>query len=287
MRIALSGASGLVGRWIVAAARASGHDLLLLSRPGWHLGDAPDLTGCDALIHAAFQHLPGRYRGGEGDDPQGFVAANRDGSLRLFQAARDCGVRRALFLSSRAVHDGHPAGMALPDDLAPLPTNLYGQIKADLEAALAAMAGPGFRTASLRPTGVYGPGQPQKWAGMIADFLRGITPPPGIATEVHGADLADAALRTLADPEMAGSYNVSDLLLDRRALLARVAALTGAATPLPPRADRAPLRVLRCDRLHGLGWRPGGMARLDRDLPAVLADVIPDIIPGDMAARRG
>lgn len=136
MRIALSGASGLVGRWIARAIHAAGHDLQLLARPAWHLGDAPDLKGCDALIHAAFQHLPGRYRGGEGGDPQGFVAANRDGSLRLFQAARDSGLRRAVFLSSRAVHDGHPAGMALPDDLCPLPTSLYGQIKAEVEAAL-------------------------------------------------------------------------------------------------------------------------------------------------------
>ncbi|MFC3571324.1 NAD-dependent epimerase/dehydratase family protein [Paracoccus simplex] len=273
MRIALTGASGLVGRWIARAAVEAGHDLDPL--PGWRLGQPIDLSGKDALIHAAFHHLPGRYRGGEGADPQGFIRANLDGSLALFRAARDQGVGRVIFLSSRAVHDGHPGGMALPDELSPAPTNLYGQVKARAEAALAAMAGPGFRTASLRPTGIYGPGKPQKWAGLIADFLRGITPPPRLATEVHGADFARAVLLVLADPAMAGSYNVSDLVLDRRDLLAEVARLTGCATPLPARADPGPLRRPLCARLQALDWQPGGRALLLQELPKILTEIQP------------
>ncbi|RDD71357.1 NAD-dependent epimerase/dehydratase family protein [Paracoccus versutus] len=273
MRIALTGASGLVGRWILRAAEQAGHEVATL--PGWRLGDPAELGGCDALVHAAFQHAPGRYRGGEGEDPQGFVRANLDGSLMLFRAARDQGVGRVVFLSSRAVHDGHPQGMALPDALSPAPTSLYGQVKAEAEAALAAMAGADFATASLRPTGVYGPGAPQKWARLIGDFLRGTTPPPRVATELHGADLARAVLLVLEDPAMAGSYNASDLVLDHRDLLAEVARLTGCATPLPARADAAALRRPLCARLQVLGWQPGGMALLRRDLPAILDDLQP------------
>ncbi|WP_323009395.1 NAD(P)-dependent oxidoreductase [Paracoccus sp. (in: a-proteobacteria)] len=271
MKIALTGASGLVGRWICRAAIAAGHDVSTL--PGWRLGDTPDLQGCDALIHAAFQHAPGQYRGGEGDDPLGFVRANLDGSLLLFRAARRDGVGRVLFLSSRAVHDGHPEGATLPDELSPAPTNLYGQVKADAENALVQMAGPDFLTASLRPTGVYGPGAPQKWAGLIADFLRGITPAPRVATEVHGADLAQATLLVLGDPAMAGSYNVSDLVLDRHQLLAEVARLTGCTTPLPLPADATALRHPICARLQALGWRPGGLHRLRQDLPQIMTDL--------------
>ncbi|WP_199259652.1 NAD-dependent epimerase/dehydratase family protein [Paracoccus binzhouensis] len=273
MKIALTGASGLVGRWIAREAAAAGHQIDPL--PGWRLGQPVDLSGKDALIHAAFQHSPGRYRGGEGDDPQGFIRANLDGSLALFCTARDQGVGRVIFLSSRAVHDGHPEGMALPDELSPAPTSLYGQVKADAETALAAMASPGFRTASLRPTGIYGPGKPQKWVGLIGDFLRGITPPPRVATELHGADLARAALLVLADPAMAGSYNASDLVLDRRELLAEVARLTGCATPLPASADPGPLRRPLCARLQALGWQPGGMALLRRELPEILTETQP------------
>lgn len=271
MKIALTGASGLVGCWIARAALAAGHDIDPL--PGWRLGQPVDLTGKDALIHAAFQHVPGRYRGGEGDDPRGFLGANLDGSLALFDAARAQGVPRVLFLSSRAVHDGHPAGRTLPDELSPAPTSLYGQVKARAEAALVQMAGPDFRTASLRPTGVYGPGLPQKWAGLIGSFLSGTAPEPAVATEVHGADLGAAAMAVLQDPMMSGSYNVSDLVLDRRDLLALVARITDCRTPLPAAADASRLRLPLCHRLTGLGWRPGGIVQLQQDLAVIVAEI--------------
>ena len=272
MRVAITGASGMAGRWIARALQGAGHELLCLSRPGWRLGQVPDMRGCDALVHAALHHLPGLYRGGEGDDPDGFVAANLDGSIRLFRGAKEQGVRRVLFLSSRAVHDGHPPGL-LPDDLPPAPVTLYGQVKARAEQALAQMADGDFRTGSLRATGLYGPGKPQKWAGIIGDFLNGRTPAPRVATELHGADLGRAALAVLDDPGLHGSYNASDLVLDRRELLAEIARLTGCGTVLPQCADRGGMRVLDCARLAAMGWRPGGMALLRRDLPAILRDV--------------
>lgn len=271
MKIALTGASGLVGRWIGRTALQAGHDIDPLA--GWRLGDDPALGGCDALIHCAFQHVPGKYRGGEGYDPQAFLQANLQGSVALFQAAKAQGVRRILFVSSRAVHDGHPPGTVLTDDLPPAPLDLYGQVKAQAESALAALATPDLRTASLRPTGVFGPGQPQKWAGLIRDFLAGRPVPPRVATEVHGADLGDAAMLVLADPGMRGSYNVSDVILDHHELLSGVAALTGSPHPPPMRSDAGLLRVPSCDRLHDLGWRPDGLARLHADLPAILQDV--------------
>lgn len=271
MRIALTGASGLVGRWIAGAALQAGHQLDPL--PGWRLGLPVDLRGCDALIHAAFQHAPGRYRGGEGDDPAAFIRANLHGSMQLFEAARDQGVGRVIFLSSRAVHDGHPAGTLLTDELPPAPVNLYGQVKAGTEAALAAMASADFRAASLRPTGVFGPGRPQKWAGLIGDFLAGRPVPQRVATELHGADLAAAALLVLADPAMSGAYNASDIVLDHHELLAGVAALTGSHHPPPRRADASLLRMPVCARLDALGWRPEGLVRLHADLPLILQDL--------------
>lgn len=276
MKIALTGASGLVGRWIAAAARDAGHEVTELSRPGYVLGDKPDLSGHDALIHAAFRHEPGRYRGGEGDDPAGFIRDNLDGSLALFEVAKASGVARVLFLSSRAVFDGHPDGTALTDELSPMPTNLYGEVKAKAETALTAMATPVFRTASLRPTGVFGPGQPQKWTPLIRDFLAGKPTPSRVATEVHGADLGQAALLALTDPDMHGAYNVSDLILDHHDLLAGVAAITGSASQPPRRADVTVLRVLDCARLHALGWRPDGLARLHADLPQIIAEAQSD-----------
>lgn len=264
MRVALTGATGIVGGFIATATRAAGHDLNPL--PGFRLGDTPDLSGHDALIHAAFAHAPGRYRGGEGDDPDHFRRLNLQGTLRLFDAAAQAGVRHIVFLSSRAVHDGHPPGTLLPDDLPPAPTTLYGEIKSEAEAALAAMP---LHGVSLRATGVYGAGRANKWRVLFADYLSGQPITPRVATEVHGDDLADAALLALR-PEAPPRLNVSDLVLDRHDLLAEVAALANCPHPLPERADPRALGRPDCAGLASLGWRPGGMDLLRLTLPSLL-----------------
>ena len=88
----------------------------------------------------------------------------------------------------------------------------------------------------------------------------------GIATEVHGADLAAAVLLAL-DRAGPGAFNVSDLLLDRHDLLARVRARTGCPHPPPPPRRRAPPPgVMATARLRALGWRPWAVAGLDRFL---------------------
>lgn len=269
MRVALTGASGIVGGGVARALRTAGHRVTFLDRAhGWTLGQAAVLEGHDALIHCAFAHTPGRYRGGEGDDPQGFIAANLDGTCALFDQAAAQGVGRLLFLSSRAVHDGHPDGMRLTDDLAARPTNLYGQVKAGAEAHLARLPVPGC---AIRATGIYGPGRANKWAGLIDDYLAGRTITSRVATEVHGDDLAQALMILLNHPAPPPTVNCSDLVLDRHDLLAQVQQLTGCPHAPPPLSDRSGMRVPDCKVLHDMGWCPGGMALLRATLP----DLIP------------
>ncbi|MGF1606098.1 MAG: NAD-dependent epimerase/dehydratase family protein [Rhodothalassiaceae bacterium] len=293
MRLAVTGGTGLVGTFLVEAALAAGHDILVLSRtapaPGffsapvahqdYDLDRAPPRFDPvpDALIHAAFHHSPGRYRGGEGDDPQGFLRRNLHGSLAVFDAAKAAGVARGLFVSSRAVYDGAPPGTALHEDRPCAPDSLYGQVKLQAEQGLAALQDQAFAPVSLRATGVYGPAAPgraHKWTGLFADFLAGRPVAPRVATEVHGADLAAAVLLLLGlpAPQVAGRvFNLSDLVLDRHDLLAEVARLTGCPHALPERADAARVSVMATDRLQALGWRPGGRARLLATLPCLLA----------------
>jgi nucleoside-diphosphate-sugar epimerase len=185
-----------------------------------------------------------------GDDPATFRALNLDGTLRLFDAA---GQARILFLSSRAIYGDHRHGELLRETDPATPDSLYGEIKLAAEEAL------GPRGASLRATGVYGG---DKWSPLFAAYLRGDPIASRLATEVHGDDLAAAALLLLARPDT-GPFNVSDLLLDRHDLLARVRALTACPHPPPPRASAPPPGVMATDRLHALGWRPGGWPRLD------------------------
>lgn len=266
MRIALTGASGLVGRFLLCAFRAEGHEVETL--PGWRMGQPAPLEGCAAVVHAAFAHVPGRYRGGEGDDPERFVALNRDGSLRLFEQARAAGVGQVVFLSSRAVYDALPAGTPLPDGTPVAPESLYGRVKAEAEAGLAALDGEGFSTARIRATGIYGPGKGHKWTALFSDYLAGRPVTPRVATELHGDDLAAAILLVLRNGGR-GTFNASDMVLDRHDLLAEVQRLTGCPYAPPLRADTA-VSVMSCERLAAMGWQPGGWPRLRDSLPGML-----------------
>lgn len=276
MRVAVTGGTGLVGHFIVNGLLGAGHEVTVMTRnpppAGFFLREVahrrydldaakPDVTGLDGIVHAAFDHVPGRYRGGEGDDPEGFLRRNLDGSRRLFQAAAELGVR-VVFISSRAVY-GTQSGH-LTEDMACHPDTLYGQAKLQAEQALLALGQGGM---ILRATGVYGPAGPgkrHKWADLFADFaaLRPIA--PRVGTEVHGDGLALAVLRGLDGAD--GVFNVSDMLLDRHDLLAEWRAVTGIDGHLPERADASGYGEMSGARLDALGIRLGGMEQLRRSL---------------------
>lgn len=285
MKVALTGASGYLGGFLSTGLRDAGHGLIELGRgkagPESRAFDlanpaATVLAGCDVLIHAAFSHVPGRYRGGEGDDPATFQMLNLSGSMRLFEHARQSGVERVIFLSSRAVYDGLTG--PLHEDIPLAPSSLYGQVKAGAEQALFSMSDNSFCGVSLRATGIYGRAAPEarhKWQGLFADYLSGRPVAPRRATELHGADLAAAVLPLMTAPAktVAGrAFNASDILLDRAELLARVAELTGCPHPVPA-PDWTPVAEMDCTALRGLGWYPGGMARLAACLPDLVSPV--------------
>ncbi|SFE22893.1 NAD-dependent epimerase/dehydratase family protein [Roseivivax sediminis] len=287
MRVAITGATGYVGRFFVAAALARGHEVTALTRsapegPVRHLpydlsAPVPDLTGHDLLVHTAFAHVPGRYRGGEGEDPAGFLAANLGGTRRLFEAAVAAGVPRVAFLSSRAVFDGLPGGTHLPEDLPPEPASLYGKAKLSAEEHLAALPLTGW---SLRATGVFGlepsdlarPAPPawRKWHAELTEAFAGHAPDPRRGTEVHGRDLADALFLLAEADAPGGPVHVSDILLDRRELIEAAAAAAQRPLPLPETSD-APVSALGCGRLSAFGWAPSGRARLHAEMPALLS----------------
>lgn len=285
----------MVGRFIVEHLARHGYEVIVGGRnrpaPG-HFGaqvaftplllDAnrnqqEAFTGIDHFVHAAFDHVPGRYRGGEGNDPEGFRLANLDGSLRLFQEARESGVKVCLFLSSRAVYGAQLPGLELTEDTPCRPETLYGRLKLEAEQALAAMADAHFRPVNLRATGVYGEAQPDgrhKWHDLFSDYLSGRPVPPRAGTEVHGDDVGAAvrlALENLSDKPRAITLNVSDMLVDNRSLLAIVKEITGSAHALPDAAARDAFNVMNTEKLRRLGWRPGGAERLRRTIEALLA----------------
>ena len=287
MKTLVTGGTGLVGRYIVETLLEAGHDVTVAGRapPADHLFpravtfrpatldpesiDEDLFAGIDAVVHAAFDHLPGRYRGGEGDDPDRFRRINLDGSIRLFEAAKRAGVKRFVFLSSRAVYDGIAPGTRLTEDLSLQPASLYGEIKLIGEQALAALNAPGFTTASLRLTGVYGDLRPNKWDGLFANYLAGHPVPVRAGTEVHGRDAARAVRLMLeTGPELAGGqcFNVSDLVADTRDILAPLKAARSGLPALPVSADKAGVAEMDTGKIRTLGWQPGGWPLFEETL---------------------
>nr|WP_245223828.1 NAD(P)-dependent oxidoreductase [Rhizobium halophytocola] len=283
----VSGGTGLVGRHLVPGLQDAGHAVTVGGRrpPATGLFDSKvdvvpllldadrdqsiSFEGMEAFVHLAFDHQPGRYRGGEGDDADGFSRRNLDGSVRLFDDAKRAGVRHCIFLSSRAVYDGLPVGSVSDENCGLAPTSLYGKVKLGAEQALRRMSGPTFGGISLRATGIYGPLQPNKWDVLAADYLAGQPVATRAGTEVHAADILQAVLLLLAcDPgAVAGRrFNLSDIVVDRRDILEPLKIAAGCTHPLPQRADTSRLAVMDTAAIRALGWRPGGRDRLTETL---------------------
>src|SRR5262249_4730830 len=110
MRIAITGATGFLGRYLVRHLARAGHQLRCWYRPSsdrggfdevagaieWQPGSLVDheapaalVHGVDAVVHAALQWQDrGSFRASGDDDLLAFLEANFIGSIRLFQAAR-------------------------------------------------------------------------------------------------------------------------------------------------------------------------------------------------------
>ena len=300
MRVALTGASGIVGRFVAARLLAEGVDVRALARPAsdtrglegcqWARGDMADesalatlLRGADALVHCAFSHAPGRYRGGEGADRRAFWRSNLMAGIALLEQARLAGAGRVVLLSSRAVFGADtPAAYSVDDDSRPVPDTFYGALKLALEAhASAFSATDGLCCAALRPTGVYGivhPLERSKWFDLALALRRNDPLPPArLATEVHGRDVAAAVWLLLNAPseQVSGrAFNCADLAVDSRDVMAELAKRMDIAADLPPPASNALRHPMRSPALRALGWRPGGKALLAETLDE-LAGAIP------------
>jgi UDP-glucose 4-epimerase len=279
MKVLVSGGTGLVGRYIVEDLLAAGYTVAVGGRtrpaPGFFtkpvaflpLSLDPNEDQRDVFddayffVHAAFSHVPGKYRGGEGDDPAEFRRLNLDGTVKLFETAQRSGIRRCIFLSSRAVYGDRLAGGMLHETSPTTPNTLYGEVKLDAERALSTMSVPGFATASLRATGVYGHLSPNKWDDLFADYLCGRPVQSRAGTEVHGRDLA-RAVRLMLETE-AGKidrevFNVSDILTETHEILRQVQEETDCPHPLPAPVPESMVSEMDTTKIRALGWTSGG-----------------------------
>lgn len=246
MLLALTGATGFIGQYLLRELPKRGYSLRVLLRrptsvPTWTasamIGDlarpqnmSAALAGVDAVIHSA-----------------GLAAAirvvNTEATIGLARAARRAGAKRFVFLSSIRAQCGPTADTVLTEALEPRPTDAYGKSKLAAERGLAQLD---IDWVSLRATLVY-------VKGNMAQLMR---------------------LARTSFPLPLGSLRTRRSLLAVENLLAAIeAVLTAPGTLRRPFIVADPQALTVAEMIaamrHGLGRRPNVFP-----LPATLLELL-------------
>jgi nucleoside-diphosphate-sugar epimerase len=295
MKVAVTGATGFLGRYVVNHLIGLGHSCRCWFRPDsdrggfvedgsrleWcpgQLGDREDartlVEGTDAVVHAALFRPGAGFRGAEGDLIE-FAEKNVLGTLSLIEAARRARAGRFIFISTCAVHEVILDDRPL-DEAHPLwPTSHYGAHKAALEKFVHSYGlGQGYDICSLRPTGIYGLTRPiehSKWFDLVHRVKRGedIRSERG-GKEVHAADVAKAVGILLTAPRVAGqAYNCYDMYISEETVARIARELTGSRSEISD-LNRGPQHRIETGKLRAVGMEFGGEPLLRATIRAML-----------------
>ncbi len=292
MKVAITGASGFLGRYLSSELTASGHQCRGLIRPTsrhlnpklpveWVVGSLEDpialndlVEGADAVIHAALDHPGGGFLR-TGIDVASFVDRNLIGTIRLIEAAKAAGVGRFVVISSGAVHDEILGDRPL-DETHPLwPRTHYGATKAAIEAFVHSYGrGEKFPICALRPTAIYGLADPlseSRSYHLIAAVVRGedVTCRGG-SKQVHAGDVARATQVLLSAKGVAGEvFHCTDLFVADRdvAMIARTIADSNGKIQGEAPTSRNPIS---CEKLRNRGMKFGGQTLLEATIEAMV-----------------
>ena len=295
MKIAVTGATGFLGRYLVAHLISRGHRCRCWYRPTsdrggfesfkpqieWLPGELGDqksatelTTGCEAVVHAALYHPGGGFRGGEGDLLD-FAAKNIMGTLKLIIAARHAGVGRFVFISTCAVHERILDDRPLDETHPTWPTSHYGAHKAAIEQFVYSFGlGEGYPICALRPTGIYGvarPIQDSKWFDLVQAVVRNETiHVQGGGKEVHAADIARAVEVLLTAEGIAGQvYNCYDMYVSQYEVAVLAKKLSGSRCAIQGTGG-APKHQISTEKLRRLGMAFGGQPLLEKTIRQTL-----------------
>lgn len=184
-RIAVTGASGFVGTWVMKKLQAlNGSQPIevypLLGSFGDLAGDITDQMAVakavtdlqpTGVIHLAAVAFPAEA----GEDPHRAWQVNVLGTLNLARAIlQHAPATRLVFAGSSEAYgstfNAHPG--PVPEDVPLKPTSVYGATKAAADLLLGQLAHDGLRAIRFRPFNHTGPGQSHKY--VVSAFARQI-----------------------------------------------------------------------------------------------------------------
>jgi nucleoside-diphosphate-sugar epimerase len=290
-RVLVTGASGFIGRAVIAAFTEAGHTLraAVRRRPQPAFPDSvevvqhPDFTqavdwpplleGADAVIH-----LAGIAHTGRAIAPELYDRVNRLATAQLAAAAARAGVRHFVFISSIRAQSGPSADHALTERDPELPTDAYGHSKLAAEDAVRSAGAP---FTILRPVLVYGPAAKGNFAVLLR-AARSRWPLPvrefanrrsmlGIDNLVSALTFVLSSQVTIGETYVVSDPGIPPRLSDVVATLRQTSGRWRLIVPMPTHYVEIPLRVLgrgdlwdrfgtnlRVDphKLIAAGWRP-------------------------------
>ncbi len=302
MLIAVTGATGFLGRYIVRHLTEQGHRCRCWHRPGSHLSGFDNATrniewvagsldatnnfpafcrGTDAVVHAALYRPAGMgFRAAAQDAFTEFARINLLGSLALMAAAKDVGVPRFVFISTCAVHEVILSDRPL-DETHPLwPQTHYGAHKAAIEKFVHSYGlGEGWPICALRPTGIYGtayPAQKSRWYEIVQRVVRGeFYQSDRGGKEVHAVDVA-CAVGILLDAETekikGQAFNCYDLYVAEKTVAALAKEISGSKAEVGGN-NKGPKNQIDTGKIRALGIKFGGEALLRRTVEELVSAV--------------
>lgn len=175
-RIFVTGGTGFTGSHLVKRLLSNGHEVVVLDAQEGivydeliaagaqiHIGSITDkelvdrlTAGCEIVFHlaAAFREIA--------VSQEVYWETNANGTRYALEAAVRHDVKRFIYCSTQGVH-GHvenPPG----DETSPIaPADYYQYTKHEGEKVVHEFAEQGLETCILRPTAIYGPGDPERW----------------------------------------------------------------------------------------------------------------------------
>ena len=258
MRLLITGAAGMLGTDLAAAAERAGHEVVALARADLDILDAAAVraavTGSrpDAVVNcAAHTDVDGAER-----DEAAATALNGDAAGHVAAAAHAAGAF-TVHLSSDYVFDGH-AREPYVESSPTAPLGAYGRSKLAGEHAVAAAA-PGAAHAIVRTAWLFGAHGPNFVATMLRlaserDALSVVDDQTGCPTFAGHLAVALVALAEARDPgihHVAGGGSASWYDLAAAAFAVRgvdVALSRGRTADLARPAPRPAYSVLRTER---------------------------------------